>query len=86
MKRSAAAVREVIFAEIKTIQKKAGGKAKPLTDKSPLFGSGAGLDSLDLAELIVRLERKLGADPFKAGRTVRTVKELSAYYAKHSKK
>lgn len=89
MKKSKTDVREIIFSEIRAIQKqKPGQKKKPgtLTDKTPLFGAQSGLDSLDLAELIVKLEGRFGADPFKEGRMVRTVRELASFYEKKSKK
>ncbi len=42
---------------------------------------GAGLDSLGLAEVIVRLEEKTGKDPFQGGFVnFQTVGELAALY------
>ncbi len=48
-----------------------------------LLAADLGLDSLDLAQTVVLLERALGKDPFReasASRTVRTVGDLAAVY------
>lgn len=41
-----------------------------------------GLESLDLAELVVRLEQTTGKDPFSANSfpTIRTISDLAALY------
>jgi acyl carrier protein len=50
-----------------------------------LLGSDLGLDSLDLAQVIVLLERSLDVDPFRTlrpgGTPIRTVGNLVAIYA-----
>ena len=57
------------------------------TPGSALLGSDLGLDSLDLAQIIVLLERSLGVDPFRDARgsaphpPTRTVDHLVALYA-----
>ena len=57
------------------------------TPGSALLGSDLGLDSLDLAQIIVLLERSLGVDPFRDARgsaphpPIRTVDHLVALYA-----
>lgn len=54
-----------------------------LSDQTPVFAGGAGLDSLDFAELVVRLEEALGVDPFAqswAPRSVDTVGRLIEIY------
>lgn len=50
----------------------------PTTEFTPDFG----LDSLDYAELVVRLEQEFGFDPFASGavREVRTASDLAAVY------
>jgi acyl carrier protein len=52
-----------------------------LTPETPLDRS-LGLDSLDYAELVVRLEQEFGKDPFSSGTPpqVRTLGDLSSYY------
>jgi acyl carrier protein len=48
-----------------------------------LLAADLGLDSLDLAQTIVLLERSLGIDPFRSAstsRTVRTVSDLITIY------
>jgi acyl carrier protein len=42
-----------------------------------------GLESIDFAELAVRLEREFGADPFADGDVppIRTIRDLAALYA-----
>ena len=44
---------------------------------------GLGLDSLETAELSVRLEKQFGRDPYSAGLIVQTVGELEDYYARN---
>ena len=50
-----------------------------------LLAADLGLDSLDLAQTIVLLERSLGCDPFRsatsAGPTLRTVSDLITIYS-----
>jgi acyl carrier protein len=49
-----------------------------------LLGADLGLDSLDLAQTVVLLEKSLGVDPFRRAATVgplRTVADLAAIYA-----
>ena len=62
--------------------------ARPPRDVVPsaLLGSDLGLDSLDLAQVVVLLERELGVDPFRDPPTgaarppIRTVDDLVAAY------
>jgi len=51
------------------------GIGRPITDDMPIFG--AGLDSLDFAELVARLEETLGVDPFAAAFTPQNVSTLA---------
>ena len=58
------------------------GLAPPeLSADTPLDGS-LGLESLDFAELVVRLEKEFGVDPFANAppTQIRTVAELAACY------
>ncbi len=43
---------------------------------------GIGLDSLDLAELSVRLEQRFGRDPFSEGVFPRCLRDVCAFYEK----
>ena len=76
-------VPDAISTAIRTVLHDTGRDAK---DVSPalLLSSDLGLDSLDLAQTIVLLERSLGVDPFRAeasGRpAIRTVGDLVAIY------
>lgn len=52
-----------------------------LTDETPLFGDGLGLDSLEAAELSAMLEDEFGSDPFSAGGEMPdTVGDIQAFY------
>jgi acyl carrier protein len=52
-----------------------------LTDETPLYGDGLGLDSLEAAELSASLEDELGSDPFSAGGEMpETVGDVVAFY------
>ncbi len=82
-------VEAFIFSEIQAIQKKNGSKSGSLKKNSRLLGGQSAMDSLDVAELIVRLERQWGKDPFKqvAGTTpVRTLGDLISFYERALKK
>ena len=67
--------------QIKAIFEAKGQPSPGVTEGSVLDGS-LGLDSLDFAELAVRLEKEFGRDPFSQGDTpsVRVVAELAALY------
>jgi acyl carrier protein len=53
-----------------------------LTDETPLYGEGLGLDSLEAAELSALLEDEFGSDPVSAGEGMpETVGEILAFYA-----
>ena len=45
-----------------------------------LYGEGLGLDSLEVAELSVLLEDKLGSDPFSADEDVTLVGQVLDFY------
>lgn len=77
------AVREAVLEVVLEIVR----RTRPETnrfDSSETLGADLGLDSLDLAEIVATLERRVGKDPF-AERTVgsvRTVQDLvDAYVA-----
>jgi acyl carrier protein len=78
----AAAVREAILAVYRDT-----GRSPRETPAASLLGSDLGLDSLDLAQIIVLLERSLGVDPFRDARAttphppIRTVDHLVTLYA-----
>lgn len=78
MKPVAAAVTDAIQAVLRDT----GRDTKPV-EPSMLLAADLGLDSLDLAQTIVLLERSLGVDPFRSeatSRTVRTVSDLISIY------
>jgi acyl carrier protein len=70
---------------ISTLQQLAqdkGEKAPDLSENSSLIDGGIGIDSLDLAVVIVRLQEKTGKDPFSQGFVgFSTVRELVNLYA-----
>lgn len=76
-------VPDAIAAAIRTVLHDTGRDAKDVAP-AMLLSSDLGLDSLDLAQTIVLLERSLGVDPFRAeaaGRpAIRTVADLIAIY------
>ncbi len=73
-------IRETVERSIHRILQDSGRPTRPLKDDDALM-AGIGLDSLDLAVLVVSLEEELGIDPFRDGRgAVRTVGELTAVY------
>ncbi len=75
-------IRDNIVETINRVRTDSGREALEVKDTDALMGE-AGLDSLDLAVLVVSLEKSLGVDPFRDGSaTARTVGELVAVYAK----
>lgn len=48
-----------------------------------VLDSSLGLDSMDFAEIVVRLEQEFGTDPFADGGVpgIRTISDLAALYA-----
>ncbi len=48
---------------------------------TPLYADGAGLDSLETAELSAILEDTYGSDPYSAGELPQTLDELLGFYA-----
>lgn len=77
-------VTDAISTAIRTVLHDTGRDAKAV-EPAMLLSGDLGLDSLDLAQTIVLLERSLGVDPFRAeaaGRpAIRTVGDLIAIYS-----
>jgi acyl carrier protein len=80
------AVAAAICTAIRTVLRdtgRAAGAIKP----AMLLAADLGLDSLDLAQTIVLLERSLGIDPFRtppagsARPAIRTVADLESFYS-----
>jgi acyl carrier protein len=71
-----------VVEHIRAIFAAKGVPVPPVDEKSPVDGS-LGLDSLDFAELAVRLEGEFGHDPFAEGEIppLRSVADLAALYA-----
>jgi acyl carrier protein len=71
-------VRTIITELLERLQKPYEGE---LTDQTPLYGDGLGLDSLEAAELSAVLEDDYGSDPFSAGGAMpETVGDIVAFY------
>ncbi|MGN6605812.1 MAG: acyl carrier protein [Jatrophihabitans sp.] len=72
-----AAVRDVV----EQFLRRANKDVDALTDDTPLYGDGLGLDSLEAAELSALLEDSFGTDPFTASdRMPETLAEILAFY------
>lgn len=50
------------------------------TASTPLYADGAGLDSLETAELSAVLEDEFGTDPFSADQMPETLADIVAFY------
>jgi acyl carrier protein len=79
-----ASVPDAIATAIRTVLYDTGRSAREV-ESSMLLATDLGLDSLDLAQTIVLLERSLGVDPFRAAAatprpTIRTVSDLVSIY------
>ena len=79
------AARDAVSAAIRQVLHDTGRPAGPV-EPPMLLGSDLGLDSLDLAQTVVLLERSLGVDPFRGPppatgrRPLRTVSDLVEIY------
>lgn len=74
--------RDAIEKAIHQVLLNSGRSVKPLQDEDSLFEK-IGLDSLDLAQIVVALEQELKVDPFrKAGVPIRTFGDLVRAYQK----
>ena len=58
------------------------GLEPPELGPDTLLDRSLGLESIDFAELVVRLERVFGADPFATGEVpaIRTIRDLAGLY------
>jgi acyl carrier protein len=74
-------VQDRVISTLKDVFDNKGLTPPPLDGDTPLDQS-LGLESLDFAELVVRLESEFGKDPFSTGTPprVRTLGELATYY------
>jgi acyl carrier protein len=62
--------------------KQRGFPLQPVTADTLLLGASLGIDSLDLAAIVVQLSEETGKDPFEDGFIdFRTVGELACLYA-----
>lgn len=78
---------DAISAAIRQVLRDSAREARAIEPEMRLVAD-LGLDSLDLAQTIVLLERSLGVDPFRdaaaaARPTVRTVADLITIYSHH---
>jgi len=77
-----------ITAAIRQVLRDTGREVKSI-EPAMLLAADLGLDSLDLAQTVVLLERSLGVDPFRdaagtsARPTVRSVSDLITIYTTH---
>lgn len=68
---------ELVFDELKVLRKAKGLDNDEIHLENVLLGEELGLDSLDLATLVVNLEERSGLRPFESGFVMfRTVGEL----------
>ena len=75
-------VAAAVATAIESVLRDTGRNTKPV-EPPLLLAADLGLDSLDLAQTIVLLERSLGVDPFRSAstsRSVRTVSDLVSIY------
>lgn len=76
-------VSEAVAAAIRTVLHDTGRRADAV-EPAMLLATDLGLDSLDLAQTIVLLERSLGVDPFRAPAaarpSIRSVADLIGVY------
>ena len=71
------------LAGVKERDRDRGRVVEDFADGRGLFADGLGLDSLDFATVVVRLQQAVGVDPFQGGRVARlprTIGELIALY------
>lgn len=77
---------DAIIAAVRTVLRDTGRDARTIAPEM-LLAADLGLDSLDLAQTIVLLERSLGIDPFRSAPTtgprppIRTVSDLISIYS-----
>ncbi|WP_375000998.1 phosphopantetheine-binding protein [Aeromicrobium sp. CTD01-1L150] len=66
---------------VRTFLQEAAKLSDDFEATTPLYADGAGLDSLETAELSAILEDEFGSDPYSAGDMPQTVAEIQAFYA-----
>ena len=62
--------------------------AEEITDETPLFGEGLGLDSVDALQIVVALDKQFGLkikDPEVAKQVLQNVNTIAAALEEHSK-
>ena len=62
--------------------------AEEITDETPLFGEGLGLDSVDALQIVVALDKQFGLkikDPEVAKQVLQNVNTIAAALEQHSK-
>jgi len=73
---------DAVSRAIQRVLSNSGRAGQVLKDEDSLF-EAIGLDSLDLAQIVVALEQDLGVDPFrKSGAPIRTFGDLVRAYQK----
>jgi acyl carrier protein len=73
-------IRATVKATIQQVLEGTGRPRRPFEDDDLLFAE-VGLDSLDLAQVVVMLEQEIGVDPFcQSGATIRTFADLVRSY------
>ena len=77
------AVEETVIAVFQQVFKNKGLAPPQLNARTPLDGS-LGLESIDFAEVVLRLEECFGVDPFANGvpANLRTLGDLAALYSR----
>ncbi|MBQ0123009.1 MAG: acyl carrier protein [Bacteroidales bacterium] len=66
-----------------------GMKPDDIDSSAPLFGDGLGLDSIDVLELLVLLEKNYGiklSDPAESKRILQSIDTMADYVAAHRTK
>lgn len=74
-------IKAVIEKAVLAVHRRNGGSLSSLNLDLPLLDSSLLIDSLDLAEIIVALEKDLGKSPFDAPAPPRTWRQVSEYLA-----
>jgi acyl carrier protein len=73
-------VRATVEAEVQRVLQNSGRPVRSFQDEELLFAQ-IGLDSLDVAQVVVAIEQSLGIDPFrKPGSPIRTFGDLVHAY------
>ena len=72
---------DFIQAVILSIHHRNGGDLQKIDFDLPLLHPSLRLDSLDLAEVMVALEKEFGKSPFDASQTPRTWRDISLFLA-----